>query len=129
MNLATGTTLDDEKVEEIKSMLALGVSKNQIASKLKLSWSTVDKYSKQDPDKLEDLREQKRSDFVVKLWNNIEDAVELGHSMIKEAKLGQRDIPLGQISTYVGTLYDKQALMTGGKTAEVGLSKLEDFFS
>jgi hypothetical protein len=39
--------------------------------------------------------------------------------MVKEAKEGKRDIPLAQISTYVGTLYDKQALMTGGHTANV----------
>jgi hypothetical protein len=36
--------------------------------------------------------------------------------MIAEAKQGVRDIPLGQISTYLGTLYDKRALMQGEST-------------
>ena len=71
---------------------------------------------------VEDLREQKRASFINKLWDNIEDATELGHSMILEAKRKEREIPLSHISTYVGTLYDKHALMTGGKTADIGLS-------
>ncbi|MNN74555.1 hypothetical protein D3C81_1907650 [compost metagenome] len=37
--------------------------------------------------------------------------------MITEAKQGMRDIPLNQISTYYGTLYDKMALMKGESTA------------
>lgn len=120
--MGAGIPPNDEQRETIKALLSLGKSKNQVAKEVGMSWATIDKVSKEAPDEVENLREQKRSAFVNKLWENIEDAIELGHSMIKEAKTGVREIPLSHISTYVGTLYDKQALMTGGKTADVGIS-------
>jgi hypothetical protein len=118
--MAKGIALDDKTKEQIKALLATGLAKNQVAIKVGVSWATVDKVSKESPDSLECLREQKRQDFIDKIWDNIEDAIELGHTMIKEAKENKREIPLSHISTYVGTLYDKQALMNGDPTANVG---------
>lgn len=109
--------------EQIRAHLALGNNKNDIAKKLSVSWSTVQKISKEiesDPEeneKFEKLRDDKKQELIDSLWNNIVDAAELGHTMIKEAKAGTRDIPLGQISTYLGTLYDKRALMNNESTA------------
>lgn len=114
--------LSDEKKEQVKALLATGAAKNDVAKKCKISWETVDRISKEAPDEIENLREQKRTQFINKLWNNIEDAVDLGHMMVKEAKQGIREIPLSNVSTYVGTLYDKHALMTGGKTQDIGLT-------
>jgi transposase len=124
--MAKGIAPDDETKEMVKALLATGKAKNQVAKEVGLSWATVDKISKEDPDDLERLREHKRTEFVKKLWVNIEDAIELGHTMILEAKENKREIPLSHISTYVGTLYDKQALMTGGKTADVGVTIVDD---
>lgn len=112
--------LSDEKREQIKALLATGAAKNDVAKKCNVSWSTVDNIAKEAPDKIESYREQKKQEFINKIWDNIEDAIELGHTMIKEAKENKRDIPLSHISTYVGTLYDKQALMNGDPTANVG---------
>lgn len=126
--MATGVSLDDKTKERIKALLATGMAKNAVAKEVGVSWASVDKVSKEKHDDLENLREHKRQEFINKLWENIEDAIDLGHSMVKEAKQGIRDIPLSHISTYAGTLYDKHALMTGGKTANVSV-KLEDFFS
>jgi predicted transcriptional regulator len=150
--MATGTTLDDNKIEEIKALLTAGVSKNSIASRLKVSWATVDKYSKQEPDKLESLREDKRTEFIGRLWSSMDRALNLADKRIEIAmdaneKLNQLSdvifdsdidikkatelqraldnitaVPLGQISTFIGTIYDKHALMTGGKTADIGLT-------
>lgn len=111
--------LSDAKREQVKALLAMGKSKNEIAKEVKISWETVDRISKEEPDKIETFREQKRNETIEKIWANIEDAIELGHSMVKEAKQGKRDIPLSHISTYVGTLYDKQALMQGDPTQNV----------
>lgn len=124
--MGAGIPPNDEQRETIKALLSLGKSKNLVAKEMKMSWATIDKVSKESIDEVEDLREQKRSEFVKKLWANIEDAIELGHAMIIEAKENKREIPLSHISTYVGTLYDKQALMTGGKTAEIGVSVVDD---
>lgn len=123
-----GQKLTDELKEQIRAHLVLGDNKNDVAKKLNVSWSTVDKIAKdieskpEENEKFEKLREDKKIRLIEKLWDNIVDASELGHSMILEAKEGRRDIPLGQVSTYLGTIYDKHALMTGGKTADVGLS-------
>ena len=113
--------LSDEKREEIKALLATGASKNEVARRCKVSWATVDSISKEAPDEIESFREKKREQFITRIWENIEDAIDLGHSMVREAKVGKRDIPLSHISTYVGTLYDKQALMTNQNTSNIGV--------
>lgn len=118
-----GQKLTDELKEQIRALLVISENKNEIAKKLNVSWSTVDKIAKEiemnpeEKKQFEKLRDDKKMQMIDKLWENIVDAAELGHSMIKEAKEGKRDIPLGQISTYLGTLYDKRALMNNESTA------------
>lgn len=118
-----GQKITDELKEQIRALLVLSTNKNEIAKSLSVSWSTVDKIAKEiesspeEKKEFEKLREDKKMQMIDKLWDNIVDAAELGHSMIKEAKEGKRDIPLGQISTYLGTLYDKRALMNNESTA------------
>ena len=127
-----GQQISDELKENIRALLVLGNSKNDIAKKIGVSWSTVQKMAKQieeDPEeneKFEKLRDDKKKQLIDSLWNNIVDAAALGHKMITEAHEGTRDIPLGQISTYLGTLYDKRALMNNESTANtVTTVKLE----
>lgn len=121
-----GQKLTDELKEQIRALLVLGDNKNDVAKKLGVSWSTVQKLEKEikdDPEeneKFESLRDKKKEQMIEKIWASLEDAAELGHSMIKEAQIGKRDIPLNQISTYYGTLYDKMALMQGENTANIG---------
>lgn len=118
-----GQRLTDELRERIRAELVLTDNKNDIAKKLGVSWSTVQKISKEIEDspeeneKFEKLRDDKKQQLIDKLWDNIVDAAELGHTMIQEARQGKRDIPLGQVSTYLGTLYDKRALMNNENTA------------
>ncbi|MEC0231173.1 hypothetical protein [Paenibacillus alba] len=120
--MATGVSIDDNTKEQIKGLLATGMAKNAVAKQIGVSWATVDKVSKEEPDNLESLREHKRSEMIERLWENMSDALELGHDIVKKAKRGEADVPLSHISTYYGTLYDKHALMTGGKTGQVGLT-------
>lgn len=142
---------DDKTREQVKTYLATGKSKNWIAKKLNISWDTVDRISKESPDEIENLREQKKREFVNKIWDDMESALTLGRQKIKLATVATetfqekidrlielledneetngRDIielikalssitsiPLSHISTYFGTLYDKQALMSGEAT-------------
>lgn len=143
--------LSDEKREQIKALLATGAAKNDVAKRCKVSWATVDSISKEAPDEIESFREQKRTQFIDRLWNSMDKALGLADKRIEIAmegaekldelydKLMDSDmdfkerqeilnainnvtaIPLGQISTFIGTVYDKQALMTGGHTANIGV--------
>jgi hypothetical protein len=112
----------------------------------------VNRISLEEPDKIEEFRDIKRMQFVDRLWNSMDSALKLADKRITLAidanqkldelseGVGDADIdpkkaielqraietissvPLGQISTFIGTIYDKHALMTGGKTADIGLS-------
>jgi len=111
-----GQKLTDELKETIKSALASNNNVREIAREYKVSPSSVMKIRDENPDEFEQLRTDKRSKMIDKIWESLIDAAELGHNMIREAKQGKRDIPLNQISTYYGTMYDKQALMKGEST-------------
>jgi transposase len=150
--MATGVSLDDQTKERIKALLANGMAKNAIAKEVGVSWASVDKVSKEEPDNLESLREHKRAEFIDRLWNSMDKALGLADKRIELAldanqkldelseAVGDTDldpkkaielqraienisaVPLGQISTFIGTIYDKHALMTGGKTGDIGVS-------
>ena len=121
-----GSNISEELKEQIRSFLATNGNVRETARQFDVSPSTVMKIRDECPDEFEQLRTDKKQQLVDKLWDNIVDAAELGHSMIKEARIGKRDIPLGQISTYLGTLYDKRALMNNESTANTQLTvKLE----
>lgn len=150
--MGAGAAIDDQTREQIKALLSTGMAKNAIAKQVKVSWATVDKVSKEFPDDLESLREQKRTEFIDRLWNSMDKALGLADKRIELAldanqkldelheAVGDSDmdpkkifelqraiegisaVPLGQISTFIGTIYDKHALMTGGKTADIGLT-------
>lgn len=51
--------------EKIRALLATGQAKNAVAKKIGVSWATVDKVSKENPEELESLREQKKVEFIV----------------------------------------------------------------
>lgn len=117
-----GQKLNDELREQIRTALASNDNLREIARQFKVSPSTVKNIRDESPDEFEQLRTDKKQQMIDAIWNSLVDAQELGHQMIREAKHGQRDIPLNQISTYYGTLYDKMALMKGDNTNNVGIS-------
>jgi hypothetical protein len=108
--------IEPELKEKIKAHLSMSDNVRETARQFKVSPSTVMKIRDEEPDEFEQMRTDKKQELIDKLWDNIVAAQELGFQMIAEAKQGVRDIPLGQISTYLGTLYDKRALMQGEST-------------
>lgn len=117
-----GSNISEELKEQIKTFLATNGNVRETARKFDVSPSTVMKVRDEKPDEFEQLRTDKKLAMIDKIWNSLEDAANLGHSMIKEAQEGKRDIPLNQISTYYGTLYDKMALMKGESTANTAFT-------
>jgi len=112
-----GKKIDPELKEQIRAYLAMCDNTRETARKFGVSDSTVRAIRDEKPDEFTQIRADKRQQLIDKLWDNIVDAAELGHDMIRDAKTGKRDIPLSHISTYLGTLYDKRALMLGESTA------------
>ncbi len=106
-----------------KALAQLAISDNltQTAEKLKMPISTL-QYIRDTNKDFVALRNQKQSEMIANIWDNLIDAQQLGHQMIKEALDGKRDnIQLHHVSTYFGTLYDKQALMSGQPTANIAI--------
>lgn len=117
-----GQKLTDELKEQIRAHLVVSNNLRETAREFEVSPNTVKNIRDEKPDDFAQLRTDKRQQMIDKIWASLEDAADLGHTMIKEAKQGKRDIPLNQISTYYGTLYDKQALMKGENTNNLGVS-------
>ena len=120
--MARGQKTSDELKEQIRSALASNSNVREIARQFNVSPGTVMKIRDENPDEFEQLRTDKKQQMIEKIWESLVDAADLGHSMIREAKVGSRDIPLSQISTYYGTLYDKMALMKGESTSNSGIT-------
>lgn len=114
--------MSDELKEQIKTALASNNNVREIARQFKVSPASVMKIRDENPDEFEQLRTDKKQEMIDKIWASLQDAADLGHTMIMEAKQGKRDIPLNQISTYYGTLYDKMALMKGESTANTKMT-------
>jgi hypothetical protein len=111
-----GQKMTDEMKEQIRSDLASNNNVREIARKYNVSPSSVMKIRDEKPDEFEQLRTDKKQQMIEKIWDSLVDAADLGHSMIRDAKQGVRDIPLNHISTFYGTMYDKMALMKGEST-------------
>lgn len=112
--------LDHETVEKIKALYAAGKAKHHIADILGLSWSTVDKYLKlQDQDELEQLRDQKKREFIDNAWASIQMGSELIKQQIERLLRDSEGLSVKEIqhlTTSLGILYDKQALAQGDPT-------------
>lgn len=118
--MARGQQTPDELKEQIRAALASNNNVREIGRQFKVSPSTVMKIRDEKPDEFEQLRTDKRTQMIEKIWASLFDAIDLGHSMIAEAKQGVREIPLNHVSTYYGTMYDKMALMQGENTQNIG---------
>ena len=108
-------------------MLSWAVTDNfaETARELGLPVKTVEKVVKdnRDKDEFKVLLREKRELMV-------EDATRIMQKALKrlEADIDdeEKDIPVNQLTTVFGTLFDKRALMEGKSTVNVGLMSRED---
>lgn len=115
-----GQKLTDELKEQIRAHLVLSDNLRETARVFEVSPNTVKNIRDEKKDEFEQLRTDKKQQMINKIWDSLVDAADLGHMMIKEARIGSRDIPLNQVSTFYGTMYDKMALMQGENTQNIG---------
>lgn len=112
-----------DKVTVYKIMLSVFSTGNysETARQLKLPQTTVEKIYKENKDKPEFVRlcEQKQDEFVEKASRIIDKALNrLEQTLDNE----EERLPINNLSTVIGTLYDKRALAKGETTVNTGIT-------
>lgn len=110
-----GKQIDNATIYKIMSLYAVNGNYCETARKLKLAESTVRKIVKENKDKPEfaKLCEEKRKDFDKAASELIDLALVRVKRLLTD---DETDIPLNQLTTAIGTLYDKRALARGEST-------------
>ena len=129
-----GKKYDTETKERALAALAVSNNIDELSREMGIPSNTLRQWKK-DAEKTEDFvefRMEKRKEFVEKAWETIGNALKLADRRIKNALENGEELPLREISTYIGTMYDKAALAAGEETerAEVRITmsgELEDY--
>lgn len=107
--------LSDKKKEQIKAMLASGVSQRKIARELGISVSTVNKWSKDSKDEVQQLRTHKKTQWVEEAWKTIGKYMDHVQEEDVIKRTNARDSAI-----LIGTLHDKMI-----KSRELDLKREE----
>ena len=129
-----GKKYDTETKERALAALAVSNNIDELSREMRIPSNTLRQWKK-DAEKSEDfieLRKEKRAEFVERAWETIGNALKLADRRIKNALESGEELPLRELSTYIGTMYDKAALASGEETerAEVRIlmsGELEEF--
>ena len=113
--MARGVKTDNKKIAEIITSYALTNSYNKTAKECGVSNNTVKRIilnqQKENPEELAKVVNEKKDEFVDKASRLIDKALDkLNKALDKE------DIPVNNLTTVIGTLYDKRALAKGETT-------------
>jgi transposase len=125
--MGRGKQINDRLKELVLMELATNNNLRQVAEIFGISAATVKKIRDEKPDEFEQLRAQKKVDliddaaewkkeFLTRAEQSINKAVGLSSQMIEQAETGEVKIPLRDLAVFIGTLYDKRALSSGGAT-------------
>lgn len=119
--MARGKKTDNETVYKIMISMFSTNNAEETAKILKLPPTTVSDIYKRNKDKEEfvKLREEKVDKFVKKANEIIDTAME---RLLEELKDKENKIPVNNLSTVIGTLYDKKALANGESTMNSSLT-------
>jgi len=115
--------LNYDEIEYIKALLAVNTSKQRVAVEVGHSWATIDRISKLNDKEIEGFRDIKRKEFIKKAWQKIEMLLR----QVTEGKCAFATI--NQVTTAMGTIYDKAALASGEATERVEVKKDESELS
>lgn len=116
--MSRGSKLLTEQVEKIKHTYAAIGNTNEVSRMLGIPESTVRTYigKMEKNGELDELRKKKKEEF-----GDIADRIIMkGLQRIEQALDNDGDsIPINQLSTMVGTIYDKRALESGRATNNI----------
>ena len=119
--MAKGKKTSPEVIYQVMTSWAMTNNFSQTARDLNMAVTTVEKIVKDNKDKEEFVRlcNDKKDSFVEKADEIIDILLE---RIVKEATNDEKDIPLNQLTTALGTVYDKRALAKGESTQNVGFA-------
>lgn len=109
--------LSEQKKEQIKALLAQGMSQRRIAKEVGVAVSTVNKVSKESKDEVEHLRTHKKEQWIEEAWKTIN----LYMQHVQDPKVIQRTSARDS-AILIGTLHDK---MLKAKELELKREELE----
>ena len=117
--MARGQKTSPEVIYQVMTSWALTNNFSQTARDLNMAITTVQDIVNANKDKEEfvKLRNDKRDTFVEKANEIIDILLE---RIVREATNDEKEIPLNQLTTALGTVYDKRALAKGETTQNVG---------
>lgn len=102
--------IEPEKKEQIKTHLATCGNVRQTARMLGVSPATVMKVRDEDPDAFEQLRTDKKTEFINKSWELMTDGLD-------EMKLKMKEASYRDLATGIGIVTDKMLLLSGEATS------------
>ena len=119
--MARGVKIDNQKVQEIIASYALTNSYNATAEECGVSANSVkniiNKQKAENSEEFAKVCEEKKEEFVEYADRLINKAM----SKLDKA-LDRDDIPVNNLTTVIGTLYDKRALAKGEMTSNTSIS-------
>jgi len=122
--MARGKQLDNQTVYNIMSLYAVNNNYSETARQLKLAVKTVEETVKKNRDKDEFaiLRKDKKQEFSEKCSEVLDILLEAAKRKAKAMIANKRTLgktKLTEITTAIGTLYDKRALAQGDSTENI----------
>ena len=115
--------------EKVLAEYALTRNATYVAEKMQMTYKQVLKIVDSMQDDYNEIREQMKRQMVSEIWGGMIEAQKLGQQIIKQGLTGEKEIPLNHVSNWFGTMYDKQALLSGENTQNVGGDGIQVIFS
>lgn len=110
--MAKGVKIDNRKIQQVMASYALTNSYNATSKECNVSDKTVKKIIKEHSEEFTKVSERKKIQFVEYADKLIDKAMK----KLDEA-LDRENIPINNLTTAIGTLYDKRALAKGESTS------------
>lgn len=119
--MAKGKKTDNETIYKIMVSMFKTNNFSETGRQLNIPQKTVEKVFKENKDKPEfaKLCEQKKEEFVDKATRLINKALDRLEKMLDDK---EEKIPVNNLSTVIGTLYDKRALAQGNSTVNTEIN-------
>jgi len=119
--MARGKKTDNETIYKVMISVFGTNNFSETARQLNMPESTVEKIYKDNKDKDEFVKlcAEKKEEFVEKADRIINKALNRLEQSLDDEK---NSIPVNNLSTVIGTLYDKRALAKGESTSNTGIT-------